>query len=482
MSELLGGQDPNIESTVEPEAYPNADKLLMAIAADNGLQELLELPLDQRIKRFALAYPEPDKSKLKLTGRLSFESSFTAFAANEALFQPRKGDYKPRYVNDEEGLAAFWRRLSELPLLTHEGEAHFGKTYQAGLYAAASLGSNYDAYSAEELKRLSQIMYEGLVAREVFVSMNLRLVVKIASKSRKHDYDTELAVLINEGIIGLYRAAETFDPKKGYKFSGHAKSWIQKKIGLALHYEDGAMRIPIDEQREYVRFRREVIEPLTGQLGYTPSESEIIASDLSYSPEEVRKLLRIGTLMEPHKSIYEPYYRGDTTKELIDYTEVPDAVSVEDDVEQRVIADLLNSHLGEHLTEELQGVLQERLQGVSMEAIGERLGVTRQRIEQMVAITRARLQHPSSFRFIQTFRSSDLASNPWKAEGACVDEDTGTFFPRRGGNVALANEAAKRICQGCVVREECGDFASSQKIPYGIWGGQTTAERRRPSK
>src|SRR6266513_2123720 len=148
--------------------------------------------------------------------------------------------------------------------------------------------SRYPLLTREQEVELAQRIERGdLAAKEQLVNSNLRLVISNARKFQGHDMP--LLDLIQEGILGLIRAAEKFDWRKGYKFSTYATFWIRQALQRALDNRSRTIRIPVhlgQRERRIGRVQRE----LAARLGRDPTDEEVArAADLT--PEEVRETL-----------------------------------------------------------------------------------------------------------------------------------------------------------------------------------------------
>src|SRR5205085_6877620 len=139
----------------------------------------------------------------------------------------------------------------------------------------------------EEVELARRIEQGDLGAKERLVNSNLRLVISNARKYQGHDLP--LLDLIQEGILGLIRAAEKFDYRKGFKFSTYATFWIRQAIQRALDNRARTIRIPVhlgQRERKIGRAQRE----LAARLGRDPSDEEV-AEAAQLTPEEVRETL-----------------------------------------------------------------------------------------------------------------------------------------------------------------------------------------------
>lgn len=241
---------------------------------------------------------------------------------------------------------------------------------------------------ADEIKLARKIKRGDQEARSLMVRSNLRLVVKIARDYS--NYGLPLLDLISEGNIGLMKAVERFDPKKGGKLSTYAAWWIKQSIKRALANQSKTIRLPVHLVDKIAKIRR-VSTQMTEELGREPSDDEL-AEEIGLSAAKVTALK--SAAIRP-TSLDQPIGDDDSTqfgdlvgdseaqdpfemlrdKDLRD--EVGDLLDVLDDRERRII----NARFG------LDGKKPKTL-----EEVGEKFGVTRERIRQLqnIALTKLR--------------------------------------------------------------------------------------------
>jgi len=188
---------------------------------------------------------------------------------------------------DKDLVGAYLDAIGRTSLLDAEQEVELSKAIEAGLYAERLLeeGLVPDGVSKDEL---SELVEAGLHAKQRFVEANLRLVVSLA---RKYPTDSlPLIDLIQEGNLGLMRAVEKFDYRRGFKFSTYATWWIRQAIGRGLSHTARAIRLPVHVEEELSRLRR-AERTLSRELGRDPSRDEL-AESLGIEPTHVDELLR----------------------------------------------------------------------------------------------------------------------------------------------------------------------------------------------
>ena len=177
---------------------------------------------------------------------------------------------------------------------------------------------------AEELRLARRVERGDLAAKDRMVEANLRLVVHVAKRFQRDDHGLSLADLVQEGSIGLLRAVEKFDHRRGFRFSTYAVIWIRQSIGRAVTDKGRTIRLPGHVQQRLRELEREE-RRLVALLGRDPSPAELAAA-VDLLPEEV---LQVRALRRATLSLDEPVGDGDGIElgALIeqDVTEAPQA-------------------------------------------------------------------------------------------------------------------------------------------------------------
>ena len=240
----------------------------------------------------------------------------------------------------------------------------------------------------EEVELAARIKKGSKEAREHMIKANLRLVVKIA-----HDYDglgLPLLDLINEGNIGLMKAVERFDPAKGGKLSTYAAWWIKQSIKRALANQAKTIRLPVHLVDKISRMRRIALK-LQEVFGREPTDDEI-ADELGITPQRVSQLrtasIRPASLDAP--------IGDDDSNTFGEIVEDERAEDPYEKLEEKTIYGMLDE-LVERLEPREQTILRYRfgLDGgneKTLEEVGERFGVTRERIRQIQNIALKKLR------------------------------------------------------------------------------------------
>jgi len=274
-------------------------------------------------------------------------------------------------------------------LLSKGDEVRLAQQIEAGRDAAEELATAGVTEPSEQ-RRLRRLVVAGTAARETFVLANLRLVVAIARRYRVERLT--LLDLVQEGNLGLIRAVEKFDWRKGFKFSTYATWWIQQAISRGVATSARTVRFPTHVEDRLIQYRR-TRQELEGQLCRTPRASEV-AQALALSEDQCVEMLRFAR--EP-LSLSKPLVH-DSTLEFGDLIEDHDALSPCDHAIDGVIADHLKTLLDvlndrERLVLSLRYGL-DRGEPRTLAEVGEHLNICRERVRQLEDRAMARLRHP----------------------------------------------------------------------------------------
>jgi RNA polymerase primary sigma factor len=285
----------------------------------------------------------------------------------------------------------YLKEIGKVSLLTAQEEVDLAKRIEAGLRAAEHLESGGGRVPEPQQRELKWLERDGDRAKRHLVEANLRLVVSIAK--RYVGRGMAFLDLIQEGNLGLIRAVEKFDYEKGFKFSTYATWWIRQAITRAIADQARTIRIPVhmvETINKLVRIQRQLLQ----DLGREPTAEEI-AEQMELSSDKVREIQKIS--QEP-VSLYTPVGEEEDSA-LGDFIEDSEAVVPLERASFRLLQEQLESVL-HTLSGREKEVIRLRFglvdgQPRTLEEVGKKFGVTRERIRQIESKTLSKLRHPS---------------------------------------------------------------------------------------
>ncbi|HEX9730297.1 MAG TPA: RNA polymerase sigma factor RpoD/SigA [Gemmatimonadales bacterium] len=276
-----------------------------------------------------------------------------------------------KLTSDEGSLDQYLREISQYPLITREIEVELAQLIRTGC--------------EESLDKL--------------VRSNLRFVVSVAKKYQNQG--VSLSDLINEGNLGLIRAAHKFDETKGIKFISYAVWWIRQAILQALAEQSRIVRVPLNRAGTLHRIGKRS-SALLQELGREPTVEEI-AEGMDISREEVAKTLSIS---QSHLSLDAPLTPGEDNK-LLDYLPDTQNAGPDDETFEHALSESIEEVLST-LKEREAKILRlyfglDSEEPMTLEEIGGMLGITRERVRQIKEKALARLRHVSRARALESF-------------------------------------------------------------------------------
>ncbi len=288
--------------------------------------------------------------------------------------------------------ALYLREIRRTPLLSADEEIALAQQLEAGRDAAARLAEG--VADAAERAALEEAVQQGDAARKRLIEANLRLVVSVAKKYLGRGL--LFLDLVQEGNLGLQRAVEKYDWRRGFRFSTYAYWWIRQSVGRAVADQARTIRLPVHVIEQLTKLHNTARE-LHQKTGREPTAAEL-GQALNVEPEKVREALRAAKVpisLETRISDEE-----DVT--LADF--VADAVSraPAEQAEDAVLAETLGQALEQHLSPREAQVLRLRFglvdgQQHTLGEIASRVGVSRERVRQIEAEALFKLRRNKPF-------------------------------------------------------------------------------------
>jgi len=330
--------------------------------------------------------------------RLTIKPSSAEIGVGIALAEPPDVDLSEIEVDNTVSL--YFQEIAREPLLTRQEEIELAKTIEAGWEAEEQL-EIAENLSSEESFNLEFQVQVAEAARSRLIRANMRLVASIAKKYQGHG--VPFPDLIQEGNLGLMRAVEKFDYRKGNRFSTYATWWIRQKIGQALPSQGRTIRLPIHENK-LIRTINNLISERERFSGYRPTPEEL-AEELEIPVKKINLALRVS---QKSVSLAKPVGKE---KE----GELGDLIANEGESPEEV---LIRRTLAEHLEEVLNTLPPEEAEILrlrfglidghehTLRDVGKKKGVTRERIRQIQQKALRRLRHPRRRRLLKDYWKS----------------------------------------------------------------------------
>jgi RNA polymerase primary sigma factor len=402
---------------VLPDGDINTDAAdaLIAQLVENGIEVLDEDEEDGDTESLA-DVDEPDDAALQEVeeelGEEDFNSQIMELASSELTNDP---------------VRMYLREIGQVNLLTAADEVSLAKRIQKGMNARKSVDKNGQNGQVDEAAILKAEL-DGKLAKRSLAEANLRLVVSVAK--RYIGRGMSFLDLIQEGNIGLLRAVEKFDHRRGYKFSTYATWWIRQAISRAIADQARTIRIPVhmvETINRLVRVQRRLLqehgrEPTSKEIALemdqlSPEDTQVIKEALERhqpiepslerrwrrSASKIRRILRIA--QEP-MSLETPI-GSEENSYLGDFIEDESVLGPVDAASKQLLKEQLHEIL-DSLSERERKVLEMRFglsdgQGRTLEEVGSEFGVTRERIRQIEAKALRKLRHPIRSRKLRDY-------------------------------------------------------------------------------
>jgi len=300
-------------------------------------------------------------------------------------------------IDTDDTIGLYLKEVSRVPLLTAVEEVELAQRIESGRMAREELArGNVTTRRRTELRHLIE---DGWSAREHLITANSRLVISVAKKYMGRG--VPFLDLIQEGNIGLIRATKKFEYRRGHKFSTYATWWIRQAVTRAIADQGRTIRVPVhmgDQINKLLRIQHQ----LTQRLGRGPTVEEL-AETLEVPPKKVENMIQVA-----RRPLSLELPTDDEEDSMLgDFIEDDEAPPPDDSATYN----LLKEHLGlvlDSLPPREVRILQLRYglldgQSYTLEEVGRKMGVTRERVRQIEAQALSRLRHPSIKRRLRDY-------------------------------------------------------------------------------
>lgn len=302
-------------------------------------------------------------------------------------------------VSSEDTIGLYLKEMSRVPLLSNTEEVDIARRIERGIEAKKLLESHPDRTAMDRREELHKQVVDGLEARDHLIKANTRLVVSIAKRYMSRG--VPFLDLIQEGNLGLMKAVEKFEYKRGFRFSTYATWWIRQTITRSIADQGRTIRVPV-HMVDRIRQLYKLTHELEQKLGRVPN-SEELGLELGASSAKVEWMQRVSWLP---LSLESPVNDEDDS-EL--------GMFVEDEITPSPIQSAYTNLLAEKIEQVLTTlpprearILKLRFgldngRTYTLEEVGRKFGLTRERIRQIEGKALSRLRHPRRARQLKDY-------------------------------------------------------------------------------
>lgn len=366
-----------------PDAEQDVDQLEEAFSAllSAGIQYTEETPSDDDV----------DDDELDLSD-LDDEDDESGIGLSDDLSN----------IDTDDTIGLYLKEVSRVPLLTADEEVELAQRIEKGRISREELARVNVTH--ERRLELRKNIEDSWAARDHLITANSRLVISVAKKYMGRG--VPFLDLIQEGNIGLIRATKKFDYRRGHKFSTYATWWIRQAVTRAIADQGRTIRVPVhmgDQINKLLRYQHQ----LTQKLGRDPSVEEL-AAELDVPVKKVENMIQVAR----RPLSLETPTDDEEDSVLGDFIEDDEAPAPSDSATYNLLKEHLQTILNDLPPREVR-ILQLRYglldgQAYTLEEVGNKMGVTRERVRQIEAQALSRLRHPSVQKILRDYLRDDL--------------------------------------------------------------------------
>ncbi|MFZ6026684.1 MAG: sigma-70 family RNA polymerase sigma factor [Chloroflexota bacterium] len=303
------------------------------------------------------------------------------------------------HISPEDTVGLYLREMSRVPLLSIEEEVSLAKRIEKGKFARQNLSKNNGCTNPQHRQEFEALVMDGILAREHLIKANTRLVVSIAKKYIGRGLP--FLDLIQEGNLGLMKAVEKFEYQRGFRFSTYATWWIRQTITRAIADQSRTIRVPV-HMTDRIRQMYRTVHDMEQVLGRPPTTEEL-ADELKVDVDKLQWMLQISWIPISLESPIGDDEESEFGMFLEDeFTPAPSQVAYDNLLKEK-IEEVLSS-----LSPREARVLRLRFgldndRPYTLEEVGQKFGLTRERIRQIEGRALRRLRHPCRARQLREY-------------------------------------------------------------------------------
>lgn len=379
----------------ESQGYITYDDILELMPSAGQDVEMLEDLMEELTQAGIVILPEPPPAAPEEAPEESFPEVELApldiDLVNDAGYQ--------QAMDTDDVVGLYLKEAGRVPLLRAEEEVSLAKRMEAGKFAEERLENEGDNLPPDDRYELQEVIDDAEAAQEHLVRANSRLVISVAKKYVGRG--VPFLDLIQEGNIGLIRAARKFEYQRGHKFSTYATWWIRQAISRAVADQGRTIRVPVHMGDQINRLRR-VTLTLTQDLGRDPTIPEL-ADALETTPDKISTLIEVSR----RPISLETPTDEDEESEIGDFVEDTRSPAPSAMTDQEMLREHLATALNKlppreaHILQLRYGLLDGEMH--TLEEVGKAIGVTRERVRQLEAQALNRLRRSSSQQILHDF-------------------------------------------------------------------------------
>jgi RNA polymerase primary sigma factor len=302
-------------------------------------------------------------------------------------------------IGSDDTVGLYLKEMAHIPLLTQKEEIDLAKRIELASEARKQLFQSEKSLRPNQRIELENQIRDGYLAREHLIKANTRLVVSIAKKYLGNG--VPFLDLIQEGNLGLMRAVEKFEYRRGFRFSTYATWWIRQTITRAIADQGRTIRVPV-YMTDRIRKMYRTLYKMEQELGYPPSEEEL-AVEMELDPKKIKWMLRVSwTPLSLESPIGD-----DEDSEFGMFVEDKGSPSPAQTVYQEMLRERINEVLSSLSPREAR-IIRLRFgldcdKPYTLEEVGRKFGLTRERIRQIEGKALRRLRNPRQARLLRDY-------------------------------------------------------------------------------